>query len=260
MHILQIVCLLMTLLAGILWAVHLWRDRCNVLFVDALQAGDLNKARILLDGYHDWDEIIHKIELRRDPRLWQAALSVHFKYRNIPDENYGYPEDVDVIMALIKKGARPTFQHLQAATEQGKMKTARVLLDYKVPVSDPNDFNDTPLANAAYYGDCQLIEKLLSRGADVNRGASNGWRPILAAAWSYHEKAVALLLQHGANPTLDYTEYKGHTVPIWMTIRDRAKFSQSAASWHLIEVYLKDRGISTIGNQSTTNTVSRGNP
>jgi len=245
MRIAKITCLaLAAAAAATFWAIHLWQVRCDVSIVDALQAGDLKKARVLLDGHHDWKSINRRIELRELPSLWQAALDVQFEYRYIPseDSNCPYPENLPLMKTLIAKGARPTFRHLLSATDQGKMQTARLLLDHGVPVSEASTEGD-PLANAADYGDCALIEDLIGRGADVNHGSARGWRPLLAAAWSDRREAVALLLKHGADPTLPYTAYEGHTEPIWMTIRDRASRGPDANSvWQLVEASLKHRG------------------
>ncbi len=222
----------------------MWRMQCDVSIVDALQAGDLNRARVLLDGHHDWNGITQRIEQRKLPGLWQAALDVQFESRYVPSEDtsFPYPENLTLVKTLVARGARPSFKHLLAATEQGKMQTARLVLDHGVPVAEPSARSDV-LANAAYYGDCRLMEELMRRGADVNDGSARGWRPLLAAAWSDQREAVALLLKHGADPTLPYTAYEGHTEPIWMTIRDRASRGPDANGvWQLVEASVKHRG------------------
>jgi hypothetical protein len=242
MRIAKITCFALAAAAATFWAIHLWRVRCDVSIVDALQAGDFKKARVLLDGYHDWKSITRRIDSRGLPRLWQAALDVQFEHRYIPDSNYPYPENVPLVKTLIAKGARPTFSHLLAATEQGKMQTARLLLDHGVPATAANAEGD-PLSNVAYFGDCRLIEDLIERGADVNHGTARGWRPLLAAAWSDRHEAVALLLKHGADPTLPYSAYEGQTEPIWITIRDRASRGPDADRvWQLVKASLEHRG------------------
>ena len=136
MRISKITCFALAVAAATFWAIHSWRVRCDVSIVDALQVGDLEQARALLDGHHDWKSITRRIELRGLPSLWQTALDVQFENRYIPseDSNCPLPENLPLVKTLIAKGARPTFRHLLSATDQGKMQTARLLLDHGVPV------------------------------------------------------------------------------------------------------------------------------
>ncbi|KAF7286668.1 myotrophin isoform X1 [Rhynchophorus ferrugineus] len=51
---------------------------------------------------------------------------------------------------------------------------------------------------AADYGQRDVIEYLISAGADVNSKDKHGITPILAAIWEGHKACVELLLQKGA--------------------------------------------------------------
>src|SRR4029453_3709477 len=159
-------------------------------------------------------------------------------YSSTDDSNYWYEEHVDVVRRLLAAGARPRFEHLLSATQQGKMQVARLLLDAGVPARQAGA-NDTPLANAAYWGDLELVTRLISRGADINESSTHGWRPILAAAWSSRADCVRYLLGHGADVSLPYEVRGGHVQPIWKVIEERApNGSASSNIWAIVRASL----------------------
>ena len=58
-----------------------------------------------------------------------------------------------------------------------------------------------PLHYAADYGQYDVLEFLIQKGADVNLADKHGITPLLAAIWEGHTKCVELLLQKGASKT-----------------------------------------------------------
>ena len=50
---------------------------------------------------------------------------------------------------------------------------------------------------AAYYGHEEIVELLISKGADVNAKRSNGATPLDAAIKNKHTEIAALLRKHG---------------------------------------------------------------
>lgn len=56
------------------------------------------------------------------------------------------------------------------------------------------------LVRAARKGDLAKIEKLLSAGSEVDVSDRCGRTPLMEACRNGHNKAVELLLEHGANP------------------------------------------------------------
>ena len=191
--------------------------------VQLLKAGQLTEVRVLLNGYHNWSVLLWMIEKSRDEKLVQAAFDVQFKcwYSEKEDTNFWYPERADVIRRLLADGAKPGYEHLVLATEEDKMQIARLLLKAGVPVHIAGA-KETPLANAAYWGDLDLVKDLLQRGAEINEPSEHGWRPVLAAAWSRQTNCVAYLLDHGADVSLAYEEWANHSQLIWKVIEDRA--------------------------------------
>jgi len=59
----------------------------------------------------------------------------------------------------------------------------------------------SPLHYAADYGQTDVLDYLLSKGADVNTVDKHGITPILAAIWEGHTACVRLLLDKGATKT-----------------------------------------------------------
>jgi len=56
-----------------------------------------------------------------------------------------------------------------------------------------------PLHYAADYGQTEVLEYLINKGANVNLADKHGISPLLAAIWEGHTKCVKLLLTKGAS-------------------------------------------------------------
>uniref|UniRef100_T1JLU3 Uncharacterized protein n=1 Tax=Strigamia maritima TaxID=126957 RepID=T1JLU3_STRMM len=56
-----------------------------------------------------------------------------------------------------------------------------------------------PLHYAADYGQKEVIQYLIEKGADLNSKDKHGISALLAAIWEGHTDCVRLLLQKGAN-------------------------------------------------------------
>ncbi|KAK2187015.1 hypothetical protein NP493_180g01024 [Ridgeia piscesae] len=59
-----------------------------------------------------------------------------------------------------------------------------------------------PLSVAADYGQKEVIEFLITKGADVNANDRYGISPLLSAIYEGHTECVKILLQKGANKTV----------------------------------------------------------
>lgn len=85
---------------------------------------------------------------------------------------------------------------LLAAIRDGSASVVAVLLDRPaLQVDKANSSNETPLMMAALKGRTDWMQALLLRGATLNRP---GWTPLHYAASGPEPKAVALLLDKGA--------------------------------------------------------------
>ncbi len=106
------------------------------------------------------------------------------------------------VQALLARGFDPNSPSergqvgLFLALRDGSPKVAAVLLaDTRTQVDMPNASGETPLMMAALRGEGEWVEKLLGRGAQLNR---SGWTPLHYAATGPGTAVVALLLNRGA--------------------------------------------------------------
>jgi hypothetical protein len=237
-HLRTILCGVAVLVAAA-WSAWSWyvSQRHHTL-VSLLQHHRLPEARAALNGYHDWDALLRRIQETKDAALAQAALDVQFEswYSRDEDTNYPYPERFEVVRRLLSLGARPRFHHLLLATQQNKMRVARLFIAAGVSVQHAGA-SDTPLANAAYWGDLALLQQLLAHGADINQPSAKGWTPLLAAAWSCEADCVRYLLENGADPSPPCELWDGHAQPLWQVIQERASNGPDFSNiWNLIRV------------------------
>jgi len=108
------------------------------------------------------------------------------------------------------KGQVPLFMALQS----GSLKAAELLLQHPdTRVDEPNAVGETPLMMAALRGQVAWCEKLLARGAAINRA---GWTPLHYAASGPGTNAVVWLVAHGAQ--LDARAPDGST-PLMLAVR-----------------------------------------
>lgn len=96
------------------------------------------------------------------------------------------------------------------AAERGELDSVRALLE-----SDPQLLNVidqggyTPLHKAAYNGHVEIVEYLISKGADLNARSNSGSTPLHGAAFHGHPEAVRTLIEKGAE--IDIKNNGGYT-------------------------------------------------
>ena len=87
-------------------------------------------------------------------------------------------------------------------------------------VEDVNEYGQSALFLAAQQGHAQAVVLLSDNGADVDRAAHGGSRPVTAAAAMEHTEAVAALLAKGCDlrlpgshgvSALDHAVARGHS-------------------------------------------------
>ena len=86
---------------------------------------------------------------------------------------------------------------------------AAMLKEDSTRVDDTNDFHDTPLKEAARYGNVAMINLLLNYGADVTHSRSPTGTALIAASRNGKLDAVRLLLARGAAASIDSTDAVG---------------------------------------------------
>lgn len=111
-------------------------------------------------------------------------------------------DDAGTITALLQRGfdvnaLNPAAEHgLILAIREPSPTVIKVLIDWpKVNIEARTAQDESPLMLAALKGMTELCQKLIAKGADVNKP---GWTPLHYAATNGHLAVIALLLEHFA--------------------------------------------------------------
>ena len=111
-------------------------------------------------------------------------------------------DDAATVKSLLARGfdvntLDPKGLHgLYLVLREPSLKVAQVLVDWpKTDVNVLNAKDESPLMMAALRGQQEIAEKLIQRGADVNK---TGWAPLHYAASRGHLSLMALLLENSA--------------------------------------------------------------
>ena len=106
------------------------------------------------------------------------------------------------ITELLQRGFDPNtrdpkgFHGLYLALREPSLKAAEAILaSPKVDVEARTKEDESPLMLAALKGHREMAEKLVAKGADVNK---TGWAPLHYAATHGHIEIIRLLLEHHA--------------------------------------------------------------
>jgi ankyrin repeat protein len=137
-----------------------------------------------------------------------------------------------VILNLLQRGFDPNTVDpngqtgLLIALREPSLKAAEVLVDWpKTNVNTLNSKDESALMLAALKGHQELAEKLIKKGADVNK---TGWAPLHYAATNGHLALISLLLEN--NAYIDAESPNG-TTPLMMA----AMYGTAAAVKLLLE-------------------------
>lgn len=106
------------------------------------------------------------------------------------------------VTALLKRGFDPNTSDpagvpgLMLALKESAFKVANVLLNHpKIKVEVRSAADESPLMLAALKGELALCQRMIRKGADVNKP---GWTPLHYAATSGHLEVMRLLLDEHA--------------------------------------------------------------
>lgn len=120
------------------------------------------------------------------------------------DDFFGavHRDDAAAVQQLLERGFDPNtldphgLSGLYLALREPSPKVARLLIDWpKTNVEIRTDHDESPLMIACLKGDLDSVQRLIARGADVNKP---GWAPLHYAATNGHLEVMQLLLDHYA--------------------------------------------------------------
>jgi ankyrin repeat protein len=121
-----------------------------------------------------------------------------------------------VMRILLEHGADPRLKGtgcgtpMQWAVRGEQRQSVNTLLDYGVSINQEGTDGQTALSTAvSRYPD--MVSFLISLGADVNARAEDGCTPLHKAYWAEDKPIARLLLQQGADPTIQCND--GSEVP-----------------------------------------------
>ncbi|MHB0922240.1 MAG: ankyrin repeat domain-containing protein [Thiomonas delicata] len=160
---------------------------------------------------------------------WAAAGSYTDFFRAIATD------DTAAVQALLAKGFDPNAvdargnSALYLALKDKSFDVANVLIAQpKLNLNQLNPSDENALMIACLEGDDDLVEKMVARGAEINKP---GWTPLAYAATNGHTRIVKYLLDHAAyidaaapngTTALMMAAYFGHDATVKLLLEEGA--------------------------------------
>eukprot|EP00927_Polykrikos_kofoidii_P050034 TRINITY_DN43995_c0_g1_i1.p1 TRINITY_DN43995_c0_g1~~TRINITY_DN43995_c0_g1_i1.p1 ORF type:complete len:517 (+),score=116.26 TRINITY_DN43995_c0_g1_i1:66-1616(+) len=165
----------------------------------------LAKAEARLEEYRSFE-----IELQKMAEQLRARKTEGLAEQEI--ENEAFADSIDVRQTLKKK-----VEGLFDAVGDSDLDIVRAWIkdccdtsaesDGFAPPPLPIDLEDhqknTPLSEAACFGEKEIVDLLLQHGAHPNSQNEQGRTPVWRATYNGHEEVVQLLLEKGGDPSIE---------------------------------------------------------
>lgn len=161
--------------------INLAEDGVTVLEVASLR-GNLELVTLLLDSGAEFD-----------------AGTFHYAI-------VGSEDNLTIVQAFIDHGANvsgrddgpPGHSPLMYAAEHGHLEVGKLLLEQGADLEQVDDYNDSALNVAAFYGQLAFVEMLVDRGAKLDVYGFGGRNALRHAMANRHEEVVAFLQAAGS--------------------------------------------------------------
>ena len=157
------------------------------------------------DEKYFWGEgILLFAAKENDHKMMELLMSYGAKVPNVLKwTQFYYFERYDSAVYLMEKGMDPntmSWHHvtlLHDMAQKAQIKKAELLIKYGADI-DPVDeeYQSTPLGMAARWGHTEMVEYLLSKGADPNRSGAPWSTPLAWARKKGHSEVENILLKH----------------------------------------------------------------
>jgi len=137
-------------------------------------------------------------------KMMELLMSYGAKVPNVLKwTQFYYFERYDSAVYLMEKGMNPntmSWHHvtiLHDMAQKGQIKKAELLIKYGADINPvEEEFQSTPLGMAARWGQTEMVEYLLSKGADPNRSGAPWSTPLAWARRKEHSEIENILLKH----------------------------------------------------------------
>ncbi|CAE8698276.1 unnamed protein product [Polarella glacialis] len=159
-------------------------------------------------------------ELRAfESELQQKAIDLRARKAEVLEQHASENKKFEASLAA-RQEAKKSVDSLFEAVSDGQVDAVRKLLNLAgaasigvdapppLPVDVEDHDGNTPLSEAACYGELDLVELLLEAGAHLDTRNSQGRTPVWRATYNGHMEAVKLLLERGADPSIESAEGK----------------------------------------------------
>ncbi len=123
--------------------------------------------------------------------------------------------DPDLFFEALKKGHKADIEQLIQEDENFDVEVKL----YSGPCR--SNTSDTPLMVAAEYGHIDIVEDLITRGADIDAKNNHGYTALMYAAKQGHMQTVAFLINHKAD--LNLCDYVGDTALIHAVLNGKTE-------------------------------------
>jgi ankyrin repeat protein len=163
--------------------------------------GDVEKKHYpIKDGCLDTDQLSQQVDWSRLSEIEKVVVAnLQADYRVLASEVRQSPE-----LATCRWGGGETLLHY--AANDAELELVELLISLGADVNARGVSSGTPLHAAAGSGSVPIVEILLRNGADVNAVDGNGHVPIYRAAIAHCYAICDLLLQNGATAQDEYTK------------------------------------------------------